>query len=76
VRSLFAFWLGGACAAVTPPVPPAGHLFSTFEQIAGPAGLLSLVVNPSGALELAAGPAAALSLVDPPVGAITLITVN
>jgi hypothetical protein len=76
VRSLFAFWLGGACGPVTPSLPPAGHLFSTFEQVAGPAGLLSLVSNPAGVLELAAGPSGALSLEDPPAAAITLITVN
>jgi hypothetical protein len=75
VRSLFAFWLGGACA-ITPPVPQAGHLFSTFEQVAGPAGVLSLASTPAGVLELAAGPSGALSLVDPPAAAITLITVN
>ena len=76
MRSLFAFWLGGACAAVTPPVPPAGHLFSSFEQVAGPAGVLSLADVPVGVLELVSGPSGALELVDPPAAAITVITVN
>lgn len=52
MRSMLAFWMGGAEAPVIAQPDPLGRLFVQFRAIAPPTGTLVMLAGPTGSIEV------------------------